>query len=42
MLGLTEITLTVPIYNKVSSLSLIGNSTPVVLKFGGTYGIQYV
>ena len=37
MLGTTEIRLSVPIYNKVSLLSLIGDSVPVLLSVGGTY-----
>ena len=37
MLGTTEIRLSVPIYNEVSSLPLIGDSVPVLLSVGGMY-----
>ena len=37
MLGITEIIVSVPIYNEVSSLSLTGDSIPVLLSVGGTY-----
>ena len=35
MLGITEVTISVPIYNEVSSLSLTGDSIPVLLSVGG-------
>ena len=35
MLGITEITVSVPIYNEESSLSLTGETTPVLLSVGG-------
>ena len=37
MLGLTEIIVSVPIYNQASSLLLTGDSAPVLLSVGGTY-----
>ena len=37
MLGITEISISVPIYNEMSSLSLTGNSIPVLLSIGGIY-----
>ena len=35
MLGESEVIISVPIYNEVSSLSLTGGSTPVLLSVGG-------
>ena len=37
MLGPAEITVSVPIYNQVSSLLLTGDSTPVIFSVGGKY-----
>ena len=42
MSGTTEIRLSVPIYNEVSSLPLIGDSDPVLLSVGGMYVCTYV
>ena len=39
MLGLTEITVLVPLYNQLSSLVLTGDSIPVLLSVGGMYYI---
>ena len=35
MLGITEITVSVPIYNEMSVLSLTGESFPVLFSVGG-------
>ena len=35
MLGVTEIKVSVPIYNETSVLSLTGDSNPVLLSVGG-------
>ena len=35
MLGITEIIVSVPIHDEVSSLSLTGDSTPVLISIGG-------
>ena len=35
MLGLTEIVVSIPLYNELSSLVLTGDSTPVLLSVGG-------
>ena len=35
MLGITEITIAVPIYNEMSSLFLTGDLIPVLLTVGG-------
>ena len=35
MLGMTEIIVSIPIYNQVSLLSLTGDSIPVIFSVGG-------
>ena len=41
MLGVTEIKVSVPIYNETSVLSLTGDSNPVLLSVGGTLLCSY-
>ena len=37
MLGMTEITVSIPLYNQASTLLLTGESTPVIFSIGGMY-----
>jgi len=45
MLGMTEIIVSIPIYNQVSLLSLTGDSIPVIFSVGGmllSLNVKYV